>query len=375
MSSGHLFLPLEAIEVVTRPPVCAAMIFSPDDSPQTTLKAGETFEATWTMEAGHPGDCYFYLSYDADPSNAVNFFKIAAIPGCGAPDGLNIPASVTTTVLLPPEVPACDHCVLRWEWTAHQQVVDIEFYVQCADVKITSTAGPTLPSPITAIAGIEHLPQDASGYRKVYNGQGPEEQYLIGPAGLLRNATAILTLSGMVASPNMPWERIFAVKTLAEPTLGSLVEAMVALAGQSEPFYVDTVCLCGSDWPRSALDFVAVFDVLGFCGWRRFRGAVWAGHPKGDGKLRLITFMTDDYPNSWTGEKEIQESVWYHIQVVFTPATGGVALQVDSQALDTGNVPVNMLAATNGPQIGVYSFDYATQSWPAELLMAQESDR
>ena len=36
---------------------------------------------------------------------------------------------------------------------------------------------------------------------------------------------------------------------------------------------------------------------------------------------------------------------------------------------------VNMLAATNGPQIGVYSFDYATQSWPAELLMAQESDR
>eukprot|EP00913_Durusdinium_trenchii_P003055 g2824.t1 len=84
--------------------------------------------------------------------------------------------------------------------------------------------------------------------------------------------------------------------------------------------------------------------------------------------------MTDDYPNSWTGEKEIQESVWYHIQVVFTPATGGVALQVDSQALDTGNVPVNMLAATNGPQIGVYSFDYATQSWPAELLMAQEKD-
>ena len=38
--------------------------------------------------------------------------------------------------------------------------------------------------------------------------------------------------------------------------------------------------------------------------------------------MRLITFMTDDYPNSWNGEKEIQESVWYHIQVVFTPATG-----------------------------------------------------
>ena len=28
---------------------------------------------------------------------------------------------------------------------------------------------------------------------------------------------------------------------------------------------------------------MAVFDVLGFCGWRRFRGAVWAG----PGTLRL----------------------------------------------------------------------------------------
>lgn len=120
----------------------------------------------------------FNPGYDEDPSNAVNFFKFAAIPGCGAADGLAIPSSVTMTVQLPAELPACEHCVLRWEWTAHQQVVDIEFYVQCADVKISSTAGPMLPSPITAISGIEHLPQDASGYRKAYNGQGPEEQFL-----------------------------------------------------------------------------------------------------------------------------------------------------------------------------------------------------
>ena len=38
--------------------------------------------------------------------------------------------------------------------------------------------------------------------------------------------------------------------------------------------------------------------------------------------MRLITFMTDDYPNSWSAEKEIQESVWYWLTVVFTPATG-----------------------------------------------------
>eukprot|EP00437_Effrenium_voratum_P016079 CAMPEP_0181458590 /NCGR_PEP_ID=MMETSP1110-20121109/32387_1 /TAXON_ID=174948 /ORGANISM="Symbiodinium sp., Strain CCMP421" /LENGTH=398 /DNA_ID=CAMNT_0023583081 /DNA_START=13 /DNA_END=1207 /DNA_ORIENTATION=- len=155
--------------------------FQPTVGGKDVLEAGVSFEATWTMEAGHPGDCYFYLSYD-DPSNAVNFFKIAAIPGCGAPDGINIPSRVTMSVLLPAELPACDHCVLRWEWTAHQQVSDIEFYVQCADVIIRSTAGNHLPSPVVAISGIEHLPQAADGYRKAYQGEGPEEQYLVGPA-------------------------------------------------------------------------------------------------------------------------------------------------------------------------------------------------
>lgn len=157
--------------------------FQPSNAgPETSLQAGESFDATWTMEAGHPGDCYFYLSYDEDPSSATNFFKIAAIPGCGAPDGLNIPSSVTMAVQLPAELPPCEHCVLRWEWTGHQQVVDIEFYVQCADVQITSSATPVIPRPMTAISGIEHLPQDASGYRQVYSGQGPSEQYLVGPA-------------------------------------------------------------------------------------------------------------------------------------------------------------------------------------------------
>lgn len=433
--------------------------FSPDDSPQTTLKAGETFEATWTMEAGHPGDCYFYLSYDADPSNAVNFFKIAAIPGCGAPDGLNIPASVTTTVLLPPEVPACDHCVLRWEWTAHQQVVDIEFYVQCADVKITSTAGPTLPSPITAIAGIEHLPQDASGYRKVYNGQGPEEQYLIGPAvatysicsigapgcisdiGLapITQSTSQVSLestepqtttpSGAATecncNPDTEWNGGFAQYALgADFCSQNFGGANPWISGGSNGgFSGAAACVTEYTFQENYWQILVGEDALGkaphrafayaqFCNGKAYSecwtsekvtfsfslmvqglsligayvkvlfwtdagnilGLLPPSHPKGDGKLRLITFMTDDYPNSWTGEKEIQESVWYHIQVVFTPATGGVALQVDSQALDTGNVPVNMLAATNGPQIGVYSFDYATQSWPAEGLKLYLSD-
>ena len=436
--------------------------FSPDDTPQTTLQAGDTFEATWTMEAGHPGDCYFYLSYDSDPNNAVNFFKFAAIPGCGATDGLNIPASVTTTVLLPPEVPACEHCVLRWEWTAHQQVVDIEFYVQCADVKITSSAGPTLPSPTTAIAGIEHLPQDASGYRKVYNGQGPEQQYLVGPPVATYSICSI-GAPGCISEVGL--ELIESSSTSQPATSASVSSASPepqTTASTGSDGAGECTCTASTEWnggfARYAMgeDFCSqnfgganpwisggsnggfsgpaactkeytfkdnhwqIFvgeDALGkaphrafayaqFCNGKAYKecwtsekvtfsfslmveglsligayvkvlfwtdagnilGLLPSSHPKGEGKLRLITFMTDDYPNSWTAEKEIEESVWYHIQVVFTPATGAVELQLDSQPLDSGSIPVNMLDATTGPQMGVYSFDYATQSWPADGL-------
>lgn len=118
------------------------------------------------MEAGHPGDCYFYLSYDADFAEPKNFFKVWAVPGCGAPDGKAIPDVVTRTIKLPEELPACEHCVLRWEWTAHQQVNNIEYYVSCADVRIASDAPPTRPEPTVAIAGFEHLPAEPSAYRK-----------------------------------------------------------------------------------------------------------------------------------------------------------------------------------------------------------------
>lgn len=146
---------------------------------KTTVTAGTNLPMTWIMEASHPGDCYVYISYDgAEP---VNFFKIAQILGCGAADGLNPPATVTRNIPIPANLPPCDNCVLRWEWTSHQQVVNIEFYVNCADIRIQSNAGPTKPTPMTAISGIQHLPAAASAYRQAYNSQ-PAESMLVGPA-------------------------------------------------------------------------------------------------------------------------------------------------------------------------------------------------
>merc|ERR1712061_783842 len=153
------------------------------DGEKTQLQAGMPFDVTWTCQACHPGDCYLYLSYDNDTQAPTNFFKIAEFPGCGATDGVQLPSEVTKSVTLPAVLPSCDHCVLRWEWTAHQQVSNIEFYTQCADVTILSDKPPAVPHPMTAISGIEHLPSDAGAYRDVYNGNElPHEQYLVGPA-------------------------------------------------------------------------------------------------------------------------------------------------------------------------------------------------
>mmetsp|Transcript_48021 Transcript_48021/g.89916 ORF Transcript_48021/g.89916 Transcript_48021/m.89916 type:complete len:640 (+) Transcript_48021:77-1996(+) len=440
--------------------------FLPDaDGPQTTLQAGATFDVTWTMEAGHPGDCYFYVSYDADPSSVENFFKIASVPGCGAPDGLNIPSSVTTSVLLPAELPACEHCVLRWEWTGHQQVVNIEFYVQCADIKISSSASPTLPSPITAISGIEHLPASADGYRKVYNGEGPSEQYLVGPAvatftpcdantpgclGLSNSGVPVdpgstsdapsstssaavtspaATGAGCTCTPSTEWVGEFSQYVSTDfcgQNFGAANPWISAGGGDGSSGGFSGAGPCTSEQYKFQEDgswHIAVgeealskmpyraFAYAQFCNGKAY-SECWTGdatftfslmvagvsqtgayvkvlfwtdagnilglippsHPKGEGKLRLVAFMTDDYPNSWEFEMDIQESTWYHIQVVFKPTTGGVDISIDGATLGSGTVPVNMLAATNGPQIGVYSFDYASTSWPTDGVTLSLAD-
>eukprot|EP00931_Biecheleriopsis_adriatica_P077834 TRINITY_DN5131_c0_g1_i4.p1 TRINITY_DN5131_c0_g1~~TRINITY_DN5131_c0_g1_i4.p1 ORF type:complete len:940 (-),score=148.59 TRINITY_DN5131_c0_g1_i4:208-3027(-) len=89
-------------------------------------------------------------------------------------------------------------------------------------------------------------------------------------------------------------------------------------------------------------------------------------HPKGNGQLRLLAFMNDDYPNSWAHEMVIQVGTWYHVQIDFAPATKGVDIKIDGAAWSAGTIPVNMLEATNGPQIGIYSFDFGGGAWPQE---------
>jgi len=87
-------------------------------------------------------------------------------------------------------------------------------------------------------------------------------------------------------------------------------------------------------------------------------------HPMGDDMFRLLAFPDNDYPNSWSTTLQIQDLTWYHVQVEFTPSLSMVTIYIDGVYFAEAKISVDMLQATYGPQIGVYSFDYGGQQWP-----------
>lgn len=96
-------------------------------------------------------------------------------------------------------------------------------------------------------------------------------------------------------------------------------------------------------------------------------------HPKGDGVLRLVAFMTSDYPNDWRAESRVEDGRWYHLQFDFAPASNGlhqtaVSIRLDGALLGEGALPFDVLESAIGPQLGVYSFDFSSQPWPVDGL-------
>ena len=83
----------------------------------TTVTAGGEVQLEWFIEAGHPGDCSVWISYDAAKQAPENWVKIVDLPGCLSPDGKNLPTGTNKyTLKLPATLPPCEHCVMRWDW-------------------------------------------------------------------------------------------------------------------------------------------------------------------------------------------------------------------------------------------------------------------
>ena len=168
------------------------------ESPQTTLTAGASLDLEWVLEARHPGDCALYISYDENTDVPTSWIKLGDFPGCVDQatfptfDGVAPPQDNKWTLTLPSWLPSSDHAVLRWEWMAVQQVVNVEFYTTCADVKIVGTSESTADflskvSPVVAAAasedgaraaaavggGVRAAPRDAILRRSLDTATGP----------------------------------------------------------------------------------------------------------------------------------------------------------------------------------------------------------
>lgn len=82
---------------------------------------------------------------------------------------------------------------------------------------------------------------------------------------------------------------------------------------------------------------------------------------EGSGSVWLVAFPNGDYPNGWAASMPIVDGRNYAVQVTFKPLGGSnmlVSIHIDGVPLHTASIPTNALVDSNGPQLGVYSFDH-----------------
>ena len=74
--------------------------------------------------------------------------------------------------------------------------------------------------------------------------------------------------------------------------------------------------------------------------------------------LRLVVFPEDDFPNQWEGEVVVEdEGKWINVELKIT--TGDeVKITVLGKSWTKTFKDARFLESSNGPQLGVYSFDY-----------------
>lgn len=135
--------------------VCRNLPASDEVSQYVNIKAGEMIDVRYDMQAEHVGPCFFYIGDE----KKNEWYKIWETERC---DEFNYQP---IQIKIPEQVPACDQCVLRWEWHAlHKRVRgggSLEFFVNCIDVKIESDST-CAPCDTISIPG--HLPSDPNEY-------------------------------------------------------------------------------------------------------------------------------------------------------------------------------------------------------------------
>eukprot|EP00441_Pelagodinium_beii_P008963 CAMPEP_0197703376 /NCGR_PEP_ID=MMETSP1338-20131121/125406_1 /TAXON_ID=43686 ORGANISM="Pelagodinium beii, Strain RCC1491" /NCGR_SAMPLE_ID=MMETSP1338 /ASSEMBLY_ACC=CAM_ASM_000754 /LENGTH=541 /DNA_ID=CAMNT_0043287271 /DNA_START=53 /DNA_END=1678 /DNA_ORIENTATION=- len=131
----------------------------------TQVTAGGTLQLQWSFTAFHVGDCSVYISYDVDlPRSQQKYVKIANLPDCKS-----YPSKAIT---IPAGLPS-GRAILRWDWAALHIWPTVEFYVQCADIQVSSSSSASPASldsySITSPPVYPDNGNDGVGYRNAFN--------------------------------------------------------------------------------------------------------------------------------------------------------------------------------------------------------------
>jgi len=126
--------------------------------------AGDTVQIQAQIGVPHPGQCEMFLSYDTERSlRKMRWFKIGNWKDCGTNfdtpkgDGFGDAMDPTFDMFLPNWLPS-GNAVFRFMWSAVHNTNPPEYYVDCADVRISSSNGDVLPEFVVTYPMISQSP-------------------------------------------------------------------------------------------------------------------------------------------------------------------------------------------------------------------------
>ncbi|KAJ2399531.1 hypothetical protein GGI23_002599, partial [Coemansia sp. RSA 2559] len=149
--------PISSVTLGTNEPLCKHTV--PWPTPAATWKAGESVTIKFNPNAAihSGGNMEFSISYDGGKTFAVVHQVLRYAFLNGKPAGLTNTAQVLEyTFTLPKELPNSDSAVFAWTWVNASG--NREFYMNCADVKITGSTSKSYTAKEVTIANYPGYP-------------------------------------------------------------------------------------------------------------------------------------------------------------------------------------------------------------------------
>ncbi|KAJ1732970.1 hypothetical protein LPJ72_003114 [Coemansia sp. Benny D160-2] len=197
--------PISSVTLGTSEPLCKHTV--PWPTPAATWKAGETVTVKFNPNAAihSGGNMEFSISYDGGKTFAVVYQVLRYAFLNSKPAGLTNTAEVLEySFKLPEDLPNSDSAVFAWTWVNASG--NREFYMNCADVKITGSSSSSYTAKEVTIAnypGYPTIPEFDGNYDTGINYYTTDAKNItVSPSGSSGGSGSGSTDTGSSSSPS-----------------------------------------------------------------------------------------------------------------------------------------------------------------------------